>query len=301
MYRHTLDISTKLKNINHSLKTVDLIIFSYDRPMQLYALLESIDKNLTGIESTTVIYRSSNARFAHAYKRVEHQCSHINFIEQGARPAHDFKPLVMQAFKAGSSAYICFAVDDIIIKSHADLTQATQALESTGSYGFFLRLGSHVTTCYSANKLQHIPPLTHMPHEICQWTFYEGSYDWNFAHTVDMTIYKKATIVQDFITMKYSNPNRLESSWSHYAKQHLNEKGLCYNQSVAVNIPTNLVQDVCDNRHMNSWTPEQLLEKFNVGQKIDISTLQDIKNESCHIAYSLTFTAQNCYAQEQAF
>lgn len=301
MYRHTLHITAELKNIDNSLKTVDLVIFSYDRPMQLYALLESIDKNLTGVESITVIYRSSNDRFALAYKHIEQQCTHVNFIEQSTQPAHDFKPLLLKAFKAGTSAYICFAVDDIIIKSHADLTQATQALETTKSYGFFLRLGSHLTSCYSANKLQHVPPLTHMPHEICQWTFNKGTYDWNFAHTVDMTIYKKTAIVQDFIMMKYSNPNKLEGAWSHYAKQHLNEKGLCYNQSIAVNIPTNMVQDVCDNRHMHSWTPEQLREKFNEGQKIDISPLQDIKNESCHIAYALTFTAQNLYALKQIF
>jgi hypothetical protein len=301
LYRHTLHVSAELGNIDNSLKTVDLIIFSYDRPMQLYALLESIDKNLTGIESTTVIYRSSNDRFAHTYKHIEQQYSHVNFIKQGTMPTHDFKHLVLQAFRAGTSAYICFAVDDIIIKSHADLSQATQALESTGSYGFFLRLGSHLTACYSTNKPQQVPPMTPIPHGIYQWTFNEGTYDWNFAHTVDMTIYKKTAIVQDFIMMKYSNPNKLEGAWSHYAKQHHNEKGLCYNQSVAVNIPTNLVQDVCDNRHMHSWTPEQLLEKFNEGQKIDISALQNIKNESCHIAYALTFTAQNLYVLKQVF
>ena len=35
----------------------DFIIFSYDRPMQLYALLESTEHYLTGIDSTTIICR----------------------------------------------------------------------------------------------------------------------------------------------------------------------------------------------------------------------------------------------------
>ena len=291
-YRHALHISTELTHIDNTLKTVDLIIFSYDRPMQLYALLESIETNMQGIESSTVIYRSSSNRFAQAYNHVAQHFPHVIFIKQGTQPTHDFKPLVVQAFKAGKSPYICFAVDDIIVKNQTNLIHATQALETTGAYGFFLRLGAQLTTCYSENTKQSVPTLTYLPHEMCLWTFNTGTYDWAFAHTVDMTVYRKASIIQDFVTMKYANPNKLEGTWSHYAKQHMHNKGLCYKQSVIINIPTNLVQDVCNNRHMHSWTTEQLLEKFNDGQKIDISTLQHINNESCHIAYNVTFVSQ---------
>ena len=35
---------------------VDLIIFSYDRPMQLYALLESIETYVRGLENINTIY-----------------------------------------------------------------------------------------------------------------------------------------------------------------------------------------------------------------------------------------------------
>ena len=290
IYQQALNEAMCLQSVDNALKTVDLIIFSFDRPIQLYALLESIDRNLTGIESTTVIYRSSHDRFTQAYLSIESQFPKVHFIKQGTRPAHDFKPLVLQALRAGRSPYICFAVDDIIVKAKADMTAATQALSTTGAYGFFLRLGNHLTTCYSENKNQPVPPFLPVNDSVLAWTLKDGILDWGFANTLDMTIYQKKDLIKNFVTMDYANPNKLEGMWARYAKGQRNKKGICYLASIVVNIPLNLVQDVCHNRHMNAWSTEELLEKFNEGLKIDINSLYGINNESCHIAYSLTFT-----------
>lgn len=290
MYQHALKEVSSLPHIDNSLKTVDLIIFSYDRPMQLYALLESIDLNLTGIESSTVIYRSSHDRFTQAYSSIEQQFPNVRFIKQGTQPAHDFKPLLLEAFRSGKSPYICFAVDDIIVKAKASLTECTQALAKTGAYGFFLRLGNHLTTCYSEDKIQPLPPFTTIANSMLSWTFKDGIHDWGFANTVDMTIYQKKNLIKNLVTMDYANPNKLEGIWARYAKGQRNNKGICFPESVVVNIPLNLVQNVCANRHMNAWSPDELLAKFNEGLKIDINDLFGIKNESCHLAYSLTFT-----------
>lgn len=293
LYQLALKKTATLPTINETLKTVDLITFSFDRPMQLEALLKSIDLNLVGIASSTVIYRTSNDIFAQAYEQLKQKFPHINFIQQGKNPNHDFKQLVLNAFRAGKSPYICFAVDDIIVKNKTDLTIATDALATIpDAYGFFLRLGTHLTYCYSENKAQPTPPCIAIQDNIYAWTFKDAKLDWGFANTVDMTIYRKKELIQHFITMTYTNPNKLEGIWSHYAQEQRNKKGLCFTNSVIVNIPTNLVQDVCMNRHMNAWSPEALLEKFNEGLKIDIDPLQGIKNESCHINYSLTFTAR---------
>ena len=290
MYEHALKDATALPRIDSSLTTADLIIFSFDRPTQLYALLESLNLNIRGIESTTVIYRSSHDRFTQAYAKVAQQFPAVRFVQQGKQPAHDFKPLVLEAFRMGKSPYICFAVDDIIVKAKADMNAVTAAMAATGAYGFYLRLGQHLTQCYSEGKAQPVPPLSTVENSMLSWTLKDGIHDWGFANTVDMTIYRKKDLIKNFVTMDYANPNKLEGIWARYAHGHHNKKGLCFSDSVIVNIPINLVQDVCHNRHMNAWSTDQLLEKFNEGLKIDIRPLQGIKNESCHIDYSLTFT-----------
>jgi len=288
-YRNTLHQVRSLPTIDPSLSTVDLIIFSFDRPMQLYALCESIEQHMQGLESTTVIYRASNESFDHAYNQVKQRFTSTNFIRQGSQPSKDFKPLLISSLRSGRAPYVCFAVDDMVVKQDIDLIEVTQMLEQTHAYGFFLRLGTHLSLCYMLNQKQPTPHYTQATDDMIAWSFKDGTHDWNYAHTVDMTIYKKQDIIQDFVTMDYTNPNSLEASWARNAQLIQHRTGLCYQTSAVVNIPMNLVQEVYNNRSMHSWTAEQLLEKFNNGFKFDIKPLDGILNESCHIAYTLPF------------
>ncbi len=288
-YRNTLHQARSLPTIEPSLPTVDLIIFSFDRPMQLYALCESIEHHIQGLESTTVIYRASNDAFDTAYNQVKQRFASINFIRQGPQPSKDFKPLLISSLRSGRSPYVCFAVDDMIVKKDIDLTEVTQALEQTNAYGFFLRLGTHISFCYMLNQKQPLPQYTKVSDNILTWSFKDGIHDWNYAHTVDMTIYRKKDLILDFLIMDYTNPNTLEATWARKAQLIQHKTGLCYQASSVVNIPMNLVQEVCNNHSMLSWTAEQLLEKFNNGLKFDIVPLDGILNESCHIAYTLPF------------
>ena len=72
----------------------DLIIFSYNRPLQLYALLESVQKDVTGLGETTVLYRADGP-FAAGYEKVKAAYPQVQFRAQGIDPASDFKPLTL--------------------------------------------------------------------------------------------------------------------------------------------------------------------------------------------------------------
>src|SRR5271154_2417996 len=54
-----------------SARAADLIIFSYDRPLQLYAFLESVQRYVTGIGQTSIIYRTSGQDFDAGYQIVQ--------------------------------------------------------------------------------------------------------------------------------------------------------------------------------------------------------------------------------------
>lgn len=267
----------------------DFIIFSYDRPMQLYALLESTEHYLTGIASTTVLYRTSDERFARSYGTVQQRFPLVKFIAQSTDPKNDFKPLLLRAFKNGKSPYILFAPDDIIVKNYADLELCIQKMEEYGAYGFFLRLGTHLDTCYAVAKPQPLPPLTTLGDNLCSWKFKDGSLDWGYPNNVDMTIYRKNEIIKNLEASNYTSPNKMESAWASTQGSVSNRKGLCFCDSVIVNIPVNCVQKDYVNNHMNAWTTVQLLEFFETGKKIDITQLKGIKNKSCHINHELTF------------
>mgnify|MGYP006298258053 CR=1 FL=1 len=137
----------------------DLIIFSYNRPLQLYALLESVEKNVVGLSHSFVIYRADEP-YKDAYNQVKKKFASVEFLAQGSQPKTDFKPLTLRALEASSSNYVVFAVDDIVVKASIDLNECVRLLEQSRAYGFYLRLGLNLTQCYPYNnRAQALPPL----------------------------------------------------------------------------------------------------------------------------------------------
>jgi histo-blood group ABO system transferase len=280
--------------------SADLIIFSFNRPLQLYALLESIKMHVTDINSTTVIYRTSNKRYEQAFNEVASDFPHVQFLHQ--QTISDFKTLTIQALENSSSDYVLFAVDDNIVKDKVSLHECIEWVEKTDAYGFYLKLGTHLDYCYTENKLQKVPPLTRINNTIFSWEFESGEKDWRYPNTVDMTLYRKKDLTSLFKSLEYINPNLLEGKWASWWVQHKAPSpfGLFYENSKILNIPLNKVQmiDIL-NRDMNLYSPEELLEKFEAGYKIDIAPLYQIKNRSVHTEYEPTFIPRSLQNTQQ--
>ncbi len=278
----------------------DLVVFSYNRPMQLYTLLESVHKYMTGIEEMHVIYRASNERFAEAYEEVADSYSDIYFVRQDNRnPKENFKPLTLQATFNSPSDYIIFAVDDIIVKDYVDLSECIDLLEQTNAYGFYLRLGLNLTECYMLRTRQPLPQLAKVNDDVYAWRLGQGRHDWGYPNTVDMTLYRKKDIAYDLNSLNYTAPNVLEGCWAGRAGVIRGRYGLCFGLSKIVNIPLNRVQnDYANNRFMHSYSPQELLELFERGLKNDIESLFKIKNKGAHAEYNLTFV-ERCSREEK--
>lgn len=275
---------------NYTLDKTDLIIFSYNRPTQLYALLESLDQYVTGVENMHVIYRADDERFNAAYVQVNNSFPTVSFHKQGVFPHQDFKPMVENLLLQSAANYILFAVDDIIVTDCIDLDTCVQELQKTDAYGFYFRLGTNLTECYMLECKQPLPSLTAVSENIHSWTLGEGMYDWGYPNTVDMTLYKKSDIVPTICTLSYRAPNSLEGSWAHQARFVKNRKGLCFTQSKMVNIPVNLTQqEYTNNRNMEGLSTQEMLALFEQGLKIDIAPLHKIMNKSAHMEYVFAF------------
>lgn len=275
---------------DHDSKKSDLIIFSFNRPLQLYALLESLEKYITDINSTTIIYRASNEQYNAAFQTVASQFPSIQFLQQ--QSIHDFKTLTLQALNDSSSNYILFAVDDNIVKDYTSLSECITWLENTNAYGFYLKMGTHLDYCYTENSPQLLPPLTQINQNIFSWEFELGEKDWHYPNTVDMTLYRKKDLLSLFESLSYTNPNLLEGNWAAWwvINKAPSPIGIFYENSKIINIPLNKVQTInILNRDMNLYTPEELLEKFEAGLKMDISPLYKMKNKAVHTEYEPIF------------
>lgn len=278
----------------------DLVIFSYDRPMQLYALLESIQTHVTGIGAASVIYRVSDARYEAGYSIVRRDFPHVRFIAQGIEPSKDFKKLTLAAAFDTPNPYLLFAVDDIIVTDRIDLAHASEQLEATGAYGFFFRLGLHHNYCYMNKEPMPVPDMREVAQGVYQWKFWQGTGEWGYPNSLDMVLYRKRDIAHELQTMRwpesvekitFTSPNRMEAIWAaQWARSPDERTGLCYANASIINIPANLVQDLAlHNRHGQLYSAEQLLELFLAGKKIDIAPLRHVRGPSVHMEIPYNF------------
>src|SRR5690606_30414501 len=125
--------------------------------------------------------------------------------------------------------YILFGVDDLILKDFVDLKVCMDLLEKTGAYGFYLRLGQHIRHCYMNGKPQRVPMSFPLSNEVYAWDFRTGESDWGFPNNLDLTLYRKDSLIETFSHLKFNTPNSLEFNW---AKDHFpqNTLGLYFKQ-----------------------------------------------------------------------
>lgn len=278
----------KKKNKSAATVLVDVVAFSYNRPLQLFAFLESCQNHVKGIGQLHVIYRSSNEAYEDSYQEVRDYFPHVIMHKQSDEKAHDeFKDLVVNCvYKEPSSQYIMFAVDDDIFIRDVSLADCVQLLEQRKAWGFFLRLGKNFNFTYTLNSASPVPRGNN-GRNYFQWQFKKGSGDWAYPNNVDLTIYRKKDIEHFLRDGIYKHPNSLERAWQHYLPS-TRSLGVCYHESKGINIPLNIVNP-SDNRHMGLYTPEQLLEKFEEGYKIDISQLDKQTFNSFHVGIEPSF------------
>lgn len=275
-------------------KKADLIIFSYKRPLQLYALLESVEKYVSGLHHITVLYRADNEDYEQSYCSIKSDFEDVDFIRQSTtHPQGDFKLLLFQILCTSNSDYIVFATDDDLIKDYVSIVNCIETLHEAHADGFHLRLGKNVTYCYTVNKNQQIPPLSNIKNDIYLWHFdpktFETGYDWVYPNTVDMTLYSKQKIVQDLSRIDFNNPTSLEGMWFFIGLNGPPQVGLCFEQSKVVNIPHNKVQNVALINRSMEGNPDQLHELFKAGFKIDIKPFHLWCNKSAHSESEFNF------------
>ncbi|MGD2170287.1 MAG: glycosyltransferase family 2 protein, partial [Chlamydiota bacterium] len=169
------------------LKTADILIFSYDRPLQLYATLESIYTNFQNLQDVAILYRASDDRFACAYEVVKSRFPKAHFVKQSKNFKSDFKPLLLKILKEHlKSEYIAFSVDDMVVKEKVDLSEATDYLNRTNAFFFSLRLGYEINYCYMGGYSQKIPHHVKLLNNVLAWQIDTARGDWNYYHSVDM-------------------------------------------------------------------------------------------------------------------
>ena len=248
------------------------IVFSKDRALQLDAFLRSYARFVTPRVPVDVIWLPTSSRHARAYLDVFARHPWVRQHRQGL-----LKQDVLDCLPA--TGCVAFFVDDLVfVRPWAVLEQP----------GLSLRLGLHLTRCYTAQAVQAIPPVT-ITDGIVQWRWADGAGDWGYPLSLDGQLFDAAAIRPMLAAIAFTSPNTLEAGLQRFFGEFRDQWGCCYTESRIVNVPWNRVQDDYDNRFARDpyAVPERMLSFWEQGHQIDLAPLAGVVNVSCHQEFPL--------------
>jgi hypothetical protein len=268
-----------------------MIVFSKNRPMQLYATLESLLNRSNYLEvhkeyKINVLYKIT-PEYTESYKKIiEIFRDYFNFVQE-----KDFPNDVIKILE--KNEYILFLVDDTIFIRDFKFENIFSIFENiVNLIGVSLRLSLDTTYCYSINQKQKIPDTCHCYNDFYIYDWSKAQFDFQYPIDLSSSFYKTDVLLPFIKEIKDTciNPNYLE----HFLFMNIIQKAQygqlnnLYNlafpkKSIAISIPANIVNDFVKNRYMeNGISPENLLTFFENGYRIDVDLLKDYPNQSVH-------------------
>jgi len=291
--------------------TIQTIIFSKDRPLQLHATLASFALHEADAAEMpiTILYRASARSFAEGYARLVEEFSGrlaIDWIEE-----RDFKRDLLSVFQAQPlpslprrllhrlmgrqpalrCQFVLFLVDDnIFVRPFSLYAVAKALLLEQQSIGFSLRVGRNTTRCYSMQCEQPLPAFEQASLGLkFRWPGQVG--DFGYPLEVSSSVYRSVDLLPLLRRLPYNNPNRLEQGLAatsgFYAARF--STLLCFEQSVAFCAPVNKVQTILDNRsgEQQMYSSEALNELFLQGYRVNVEALAQFTPEAAHVEIEL--------------
>jgi len=291
--------------------TIQAIIFSKDRPLQLHATLASFALHASDAVEVplNVLYKATSKDYARGYAQVAEDLTgqlQINWVKES-----DFKADLLAVVQEPKSAsrrrrlldwltlrrhrlrteHLLFLVDDNLFIRPFCLQEIADTLSThTDAIGFSLRIGRNTTSCYSMQCEQPLPPFQSAPPGLrFPWSGQVG--DFGYPLEVSSSVYRCADLIPLLRNFPYNNPNRLEQALS--ATSGLFARRLptllCFEQSLAFCAPVNKVQSILDNRSgaQEEYSSEALNALFLDGYRIDVSALSEFIPSAAHVEIEL--------------
>jgi len=284
-----------------------LIVFSYNRALQLSAFLISLFKHFKADKfKVTVIYNSGGGDFEKAYEQLKAQFPQVEFVRRKKiektplsylfrfkknlyryfkhknlrEKLTDFKEVLETAVANSPYETVAFFTDDSIF--FQDVYVKPEILAEVANDKEF-------KTVYS---LRHGLNLAVKPEQIFA---YKESYAWNvvpsapemihwtYLFSIDGHVYPKKFLLPIFRKLNYVNPNSFEGFVNDYVtneSSNIFNKLIFPSQNVLVGFELNQVQSFSNNNHHN-FSVELLNKRFLDGYRLrylyDETTVTDFR------------------------
>ena len=257
------------------------IIFSKNRPLQLEALLSSIDYNAPKFDRIVVIYKSDDY-FLSGYERLKNTWR-INWHRQTG-----FKADVL-ANMPDNGTTTFFVDDDIFYKKYNVENPWDIISNNRNVFKYSLRLGLNVNKSYVLGKDIKIPEPVNQIGDVFLYEIKSSDDEFKYEFSLDGDCFKNEDIKWFMQEREYDCPNQFEGEMTQI-RAFLKPFSMCAcnEKSNIVNVPHNKVQNYSDTTSMGK-SEFELMDKFNLGLHIDWMSMDFSKVNSPHMELEYKF------------
>jgi hypothetical protein len=281
-----------------------IIVFSYNRAMQLEAMLRSVRKHFSlesGRYRIKVIYHTSG-HHAESYSRLRGKWTEeqgVTFSERGKgkgflndvlpllfhgrnafwfakypflrKSRDDFKTLLESEIEESSAGHLMFMTDDSAFYRPTVIPSGVLEEISRHPFESSYRL-------YVGRNLRDAPSELSESSGILHWDYYDSRlrHHWIYPFSVDGTIYARSAFLKIARNVLYANPNSLEGFMCFTAIRHrLFNHGMSPVVATLVGVSINRVQKVAVN-DSGSADVELLNDLFLKGFALDYAIPENL-------------------------
>lgn len=286
-------------NNKDSDQVLDIVIFSFNRAMQLNTLIDSVYKFFQYSFKITVLY---NCTIQHStgYEILKRRYSQVDFVKEEKEtrgytvkeltklfnfkrflkykylrnPKSDFRRKLISILSNSASPYVMFLTDDSVFTRPVKLNEMLlrRISDQPDNLQYSLRLGENINSLKSYAKES----------DFMVWAFYDDNNlrDWRYNFSVDAHIYDRQYILSLAKDIIFNNPNSYES----FTKIRICQKkqqqcGVANLNPCIISLPINMVQTVQDNESLSVSTEQlenYLIEGYTLSYLIpeNIDTFQ---------------------------
>jgi len=216
--------------------------------------------------------------------------------------------IASKKFPSANGLYNFFLVDDNHFIGDFSMSEVIQALESNpDALGFSLRLGKNTSHSYTRDAYQKLPSFLQLGGKVLSYAWADAELSFGYPLEVSSSIYCAQLIAPLVSTLQFHQPNKLEGQMaacsSLFRKTH--PRLLCLEISVTFCNPVNMVQHIFPNRagETVNFSVQDLAERFERGERIDMKTLNGFVPNGCHQEVKLNFICnpllENSSSQEK--
>ena len=267
---------------------ITCVIFSKDRALQLYALLESMQLYTSFNYRIIILFKATNTTHKNSYYELIAESKIFSLNIKWINEIGHFKNNLLLILNKINTRRVFFLTDDDIFIDKFDFSSCKKF--SCDKFIFSLRHYKNITYSYNEKKKINSPKFLKsvVNNKFFEFKWFEGSGEWADPWSVNGHIYclNEIKILSEILF--YSGPNSYEASLKFLNFLVQNKIGVCSKRAKIINNPINITQNEWINRSGN-LTVADYLSVWQEGKKLNILALKGHNPRSTHEVHKLPF------------